>query len=284
VDRQAMSDDHLDNDDRPPRPSRSHLTLPMLLLIGWLLYELTAQPALGVAAVCLKFGWEDFRTAWWLRRRDPIRGRGWACFWLYTASGLWKSAITASIMIFAFAFLKGMQAKPGQRQQLGDLPPQIIGAFLTAFGSYLLSALATCLAVLLSLWSRVKLWLDGGVHRARRNDLWPPPDYADLRTNQAGRVVLTALILTLFTGGIATLVGVALRVGGQRPNAVGLLVVMGTLLLLMFGGLVLVLAGRDLLVRRVFAATPSECWGRVPVEDAPRAALDQTDLDRAPGY
>jgi hypothetical protein len=281
-----MSQDHLDNEAPWPPRWRGHLTLPMLLLLGWLLYELTAQPALGVAAVCLKFGWEDFRTACWLRRRDPVRGRARACFWLYTASGLWKSAITASVMIFAFAFLKGMQANAGggQARLGGELPPQVIGALLTAFGSYVLSSLATCAAVWLALWYRIKLWLDAGVHRARREGLWPPPDYRDLRTNKAGRVVLTALVLTLFTCGFTTLVAVALGLGGRRPDAFGLLAIMGTLLLLMFVGPVLILAGRDLLVRHVFAATPSECWGAVPVEDGPWAALDQPDLDRAPGY
>src|SRR5205823_1721793 len=54
--------------------------------VGWALYELTTQPALGAVAVCLKFGWEDFRTARWLRRRDPNRRRGRACFWLYVGN------------------------------------------------------------------------------------------------------------------------------------------------------------------------------------------------------
>ena len=69
----------------------------LLLIVAWLVFELTAQPALAVAAVCVKFGWEDFRTARWLRRSDPDRLRGRACFWLYVASGLWKTAITGTV-------------------------------------------------------------------------------------------------------------------------------------------------------------------------------------------
>jgi hypothetical protein len=284
-----MSHDPLENEtDVPRRRWGGHLTLPMLLLLGWLLYELTAQPALGVAAVCLKFGWEDFRTAGWLRRRDPDRRRGRAAFWLYTASGLWKSAITASVMIFAFAFVKGLQEAnraPAPRGQPRDgIPPQVIGALLTAFGSYVLSTLATCAALFLALWYRLKLWLDAGVHRARRDNLWPPPDDPAPRTNKAGRVVLTALILTIFTGGFAALVAVAVGVSGRQLDAFGLLLVLAVLVLLMFGVPVAILVGRDLLARRVFAAAPSECWGTVPAGETLWAALDQPDLDRAPGY
>src|SRR4051794_36905981 len=93
-------------DERPAPAWRPTPPLPLLLVVGWVLYELTAQPALGVAAICLKFGWEDFPPAFWLRRNDPQRTRADACFWLYIASGVWKAAITASVMIFAFAFLR----------------------------------------------------------------------------------------------------------------------------------------------------------------------------------
>src|SRR5579883_2341719 len=82
--------------------SRLHLSWPMLFVAGWLLYELTTKPTLGAVAVCLKFGWEDFRTAIWLRRNDPRRLRGRACFWLYLASGLAKTAGVAGLMSIAF--------------------------------------------------------------------------------------------------------------------------------------------------------------------------------------
>jgi hypothetical protein len=59
---------------------------------------------------------------------------------------LWKAASTASIMIFAFAFLKGMQA-PWARPQPGGMPPQVLGA-LTRAGRYLLSGLTTWSLVL----------------------------------------------------------------------------------------------------------------------------------------
>src|SRR5579864_658654 len=83
--------------------SRLHLSWPMLFVIGWLVYELTTKPTLGAVAVCLKYGWEDFRAAIWLRRVDPRRLRGRACFWLYLAWGLTKTAAVACLMSIAFA-------------------------------------------------------------------------------------------------------------------------------------------------------------------------------------
>lgn len=243
---------------------RRHLTLPVLLLIGWVLYELTAQPALGVAAICLKFGWEDFATAIWLRRSDPEPRRAAACFWLYLASGLWKAAITASIMIFGFAFLQGMQGPRAPGPRPGGMPPQVLGALLTAAGGYLLSGLTTVVAVVLALWGGVKLWLDSEVHRSRRGNYWPPAVDANHRPNQAGRLVVTALILfvvpTLMAIIIALVASVAPRQGVRWEPWLVLMTlvvsVIGTV-----GGPTLILFTRDQLAERVMAARPSECWG-----------------------
>jgi hypothetical protein len=58
-------------DEYPDQQARSRwhtpLTWSALAALGLLVYELTAQPALGVSVLCLKFGWNDWRTALWLR-------------------------------------------------------------------------------------------------------------------------------------------------------------------------------------------------------------------------
>src|SRR5262245_6522225 len=93
-----------EHDDRAGRWANV-LSVPLLLVIGWVLYELTAQPALGVAAVCAKFGWDDFRTARWLLRIDPNPARGWACAWLSIANGLVKVSFTATLLSAAIICL-----------------------------------------------------------------------------------------------------------------------------------------------------------------------------------
>jgi hypothetical protein len=102
-----------DSGGEPPRWRRP-FTWVTLVAIGWVLYELTARPALGSVAVCIKFGWEDFRTALWLRRRDPYLLRGRACFWLHLASGLFRIASVAGLMSIAFIALgHTFPARPG---------------------------------------------------------------------------------------------------------------------------------------------------------------------------
>src|SRR5438552_14652063 len=112
---------HEANGRRSVRRWHGAFTWTGLLVVGWALYELTTQPALGAVAVCLKFGWEDFRTARWLGRRDPDRRRGRAHFWLYAGNGLLKAAGVASVMTFAMVTVAmGVDAR--KRGQAGRLP------------------------------------------------------------------------------------------------------------------------------------------------------------------
>src|ERR1700733_2601344 len=88
---------------------RSRWRLPFtwlgLLAVAWVIVELTHQPALGAVAVCLKFGWEDFRTARWLYHTDTQLWRRRSTFWLYLAWGLWKTAVVAFLMSIGFALV-----------------------------------------------------------------------------------------------------------------------------------------------------------------------------------
>ena len=132
------------------------MTWTGLFLAGWLLYELTAQPALAAVGVCLKFGWEDFRTAWWLRRRDSDRRRGAACFWLYLANGLWKAAVVAFVMGFALGMVAEQIPGPRRARRLEE----IVGAIVltTVFG-FSLSGLAAMRAIWIARRDGLRLWL-----------------------------------------------------------------------------------------------------------------------------
>jgi hypothetical protein len=251
----------LENEERPRRRWPSALTWPVLLALGWiLLYELPNHPGIGIAAICVKFGWEDFHTGFWLWRTDYHRGRGSACFWLYLAAGLWNAAIAATIMIFAFAFLAGLrQPAPRVPGQPNGPPPHVIGALLMAFIGFGLSALSTGLAIVLALGHRLKLWIDSGVNQARRDNLWPPPDLPRGRRNRVGWLMGTALILTVVPAVIILLLILSVHPGMQRgPNQSWLPIL---LTMSLIGVPIFVLVLRDLLHRRVVAGSPSECWG-----------------------
>jgi hypothetical protein len=249
-----------------PRSRRwgRHLFWSGLILIGLLVYEVTAQPGLGVAVACTKFGWNDFLTARWLWRIDPNRRRGRACGFLYVASGFWKIALTGFAVIWIVAILD----QPARRQQAAAAgpPPEFIGAGIATVVGFGTSTLFTCVALRSAWRSRVKLWLSPGVHGARREDLWPSlhePAYAG--TNHAHGVILTALVLAYFFGAVV-LGAVILSVcaaGGLMNGTLAAIVGLG----LMFVGPVLLLLFNDALQRRVIAASPADCWSTAEAED-----------------
>ena len=274
-----------DTGEHPEAPRRrwfSLLTLIALLLVGWAVVELTAQPALGVAAVCTKFGWEDFRTGWWLRQRDPQRRRGAACFWLYIASGLWKIAITASLMIFAYIALKVLGLIGGRPAAL-----HLVGAMLTAFCTIGLATVTACRALLLARMSGARLWLHPQVHRARRRDQWPPSRAG--QRNLGGMLVGTALFALLVPAlFVAMFFGVRRFLGPLAQPGPGLAFLAGFPALCALLGLSLYYFVRGVLNRRVFARTPEQCWDKqaVPEEQQPAApaftcAADEIAASRA---
>jgi hypothetical protein len=275
--------------NREPRPARSWahvLSWPMLLALAWLLYELTAQPALAVAAVCVKFGWEDFCTAFWLWWKDPNRGRANACFWLYFAAGLWLAAIAATAMLFGFAFLTGVRQQAGPAPGVVPVgngpPPHVIAALLTALIGFGFSTLLTCLALVLAWCFRVKLWLDGAVHRARRAGRWPPTNAPPGRANKFGCLLGTALVLTALPA-IFLAVGVILALNPPQPGAAGggMPGWMPVLILALLIGIpALALGLRDFLSRRVMAKSAAECWG--PDAVAPADGWAEAESQKTP--
>jgi hypothetical protein len=262
-------DEPLPPDDSHPARPRPWLTWPLLLAVGLLVYETTAQPGLGAAIACTKFGWEDFLTARWLRRRDPNRLRGRAGFWLYVAAGLWKTAITGVVVVFGVAFLMASLQPPPPAGRAGGppAPPPAVffGAFLAAFFGFGLCTVATMRALVIALWYGQPLWLDAGVHRDRRAGRWPPA-VTPGRHNRAGAVLLTALFLAMyvFLGVFYALLRAALggwagQIAGRPGVGEAVANVIGIGLFLVSP--VLLLVSRDLLGQLVLARSPAECWG-----------------------
>jgi hypothetical protein len=220
-----------------------------LLAICFVIYELTHNPALGAVAICLKFGWEDFATARWLFINDPDPWRRRATFWVYLAWGLWKIALVACLMTTGFVLVNPLnRAAPGA-------PMALVWAFagtvLTALAGFLLSALMTAIGVGIAWCGGVRLWLDTGVHRARRWNRWPPAAVCAGRDNRLEQLLLTALMI----GGFAILAGVVAGVN-RLGNVAGPLVCG----LLAIAAPVAFALGRNAVARAVRASSPYECW------------------------
>src|SRR5262249_7000560 len=152
---------------------------------------------------------------------DPDWRRARATFWLYLASGLWKMAITASLMIFGYIFLAMLGALgPGAERH-------VVGAILTAFVGIASATVTACLAIFLALVWRIKLWLNSATHFARRHNVWPPPPAPPKAHNAAGLLLGTSLFATLvpllLTG---LLVGVSRALGPLNAGGPGPLIVL----------------------------------------------------------
>jgi hypothetical protein len=243
--------------EKPPVPRRwvNSITWTTLIGLGFVVYELTSQPGLGVAILCIKFGINDFSTALWLRRIDANVKRGRTCFWLYAATGLWKIAITGTILMFTVATVNGALNRAPAAKGAGQPPDAFIGAMLSAFFGFQLSMMASITAFFTAWMRGIKLWYSSAMHFARRRKIWPSY-HPQPGSNRVGRLVLTAFI------GLATLAIISLSAMVlAQPNRGLSLIWSSSLMGMMFGGAVGILSLWDLIRRNMLAACPFDCWG-----------------------
>lgn len=238
--------------DQPPAKQwAEHVSWGAMLALGWLIYEVTAQPAVGIVIACAKFGWNDFLTAHWLLRSDPDRGRGRTCFWFYFASGLWKITAAAFIVTGLILIVAVVMGLRGPR-----LPKGLMLTALTSAGGIMLLAVIPLLGVLCARFYRVKVWIDSSIHAYRRANVWPPePD----GVNSTMGLLFPALMVPITMTAIVTFRG-------------------GVLLLLasVFAEGILLWS----LFRGVSARTPYECWDPVAEDgDPPQSGLPDTSQE-----
>lgn len=249
------------DEEEGPRPWRAALTWSGLLTAGVIVYELTNQPAVGVATTCLKIGWEDFKTAYWLRRVDPRKARGRACWWAYVGLGLWKVAAasfvtTAAIALGAFALsLPIGNAAPNRVDQA------LMGAFYTLLPCIALATGSAFYVVWLAYRDGLKIWLHESVNQARRHGVWPPYDPARIWPPPQGDWEAPSRmgLLIMFPTVYIMLPTVLLKFVETLP----------VWLFFILGVANVVVAGLWFkTVRSVSALQPSECWPRDEVAAA----------------
>jgi hypothetical protein len=254
----------LEREAVPARKERDwgvHLSWTTLIVLGWVVYELTSQPAIGAAVACTKFGWADVQAAFWLRRVDPDHRRGVTCFWWYITFALWKVAIMAVLA----AVMIGLISAAFEGLPKRAVPPKPVSPVLQGVGvamgvGFGLSLLASYVAVWSALRSGIRVWLGPAPHRARTRRYWPP---SEGQVNFAPYVTFTTLI-----GSIPLSLAVVIishTVLFHIPAAPWVAFQLLTILLLLVGGLI---TAYSVLSRRVAAQTLRECWPLVPGEVA----------------
>lgn len=246
-------DRYIHEEGKEPRQWPRPLTWGALILLAWLLFEVTAQPAVGAFVICLKFGWGYFRTSLWLIRRDPNICRGLTCCALYVAAGSWKTtalAISAGVLLI----VAGGLDNPGNQM----LNHWLWGTLFAGTMGLGLSVLVSYATIVLSLCTKVKLWLHHDVVRSWREDHWPPRSRDG---NKVGIVLLPASVLSVCLPFPAL---------GERwfPGISPVAALFISLSVTAW--IVLPL----LLCRWIAAAAPEECWGS---ESAPQMFTTTTE-------
>jgi hypothetical protein len=229
-----------------------------LFASGWVLFEFAAAPGVGVTVASLKFGWNDFLTALWLRRRDPDRDRSAVCFWFFVASGLWKITVVAFLLTILIGTAARQNGRPARR---------FVGSstLLTVSGLALLT-IVPVIGALRARQTGVRVWVNGSLHAYRRRNQWPV--WPAGRNNVRG-LLLASLILPMLVTAILV------RFRGPAMLA-ALLAETGFLWML---------------ARNVAARKPDEAWGTawdpdfktLPTQPEPALlAVDPDDEFRAP--
>lgn len=210
-----------------------------LAAAGWAVFELTRSPALGSVLIALKFAWEDFRSAVWLWRRDPLPWRRRATASLYLAWGLCKTGAVAFLMSFIFLLFMARNAAPVQAEAI------TLGTISTTAVAFLLSTLLMTLAIGIAWFAGLKLWLDGGVRRARRHDFWPPTPFCQGRNCPLAALTYSSMAATVPLYVVS--VGVAFQFFPRVIRVLPALLLAAPVLLLVLGSL-------------VNADRPEDCW------------------------
>ncbi len=191
-----MHETYIDDNTPVQSPRRWTIALAWLAAIAasYLIFVISSDLGLGLAAISLRFGWSDFQTARWLRRRDPYRQRGVANFWLYASSGSWKAAQVAAVgQVIFFSTLvvnptEGFKKpfNPDNRNERLETPLEKQLQKTTPICLVFATGFVVC-AVLASWHSSCKgpkLRLNKAVHQARKADVWPPAIGESNKANQ----------------------------------------------------------------------------------------------------
>jgi hypothetical protein len=258
-----------EDESRARAATRRAVPWVVLGIVAAVLLELFAHPLLALSVFSLKFALNDFLTAGWLLRGDPVRARGRTCAVLYAAAGFWK-ALVINYAIFtaaiAYTLLTGRPAWP---QPAPGVPaPNFAADGLTVWAGptllgYVITAVLGLIAWGMAASRKQRLWLGPAANVARREGLWPPPDLGPnwLRFGPALIAAVPPALCGLF-GGIAISAfpipaGVAPRIWKLD---VPLHFLFGIELVLLPLAMLSVLhdrTGRPYLLAR----TPAECWG-----------------------
>ncbi len=243
-----------------------------VIALAVLAFEVTADPGLTVALGCLKFGWDEFRLARWLKRADPDRRRGRVCAWFYLAWGLWRISLVAIATAFILALVMLLLEKQlGRVPGAAGPPPGFAGALMLSLCGFFFCSAVSSIAVVLALRNSIKIWVGPEVRWAKERNCWPPQDAAEGRytSNRTKVILLSGLITIVVVGFFVVFLPLSFFLfparGAQNKNS-DQIILMFTLIFLT-GVPMAILMLLEKLGNRMIAASPWDCWVRLTDSD-----------------
>lgn len=267
----------IEDDARPESASgfTRHWDSLLLVTLAWILFKVFAEPALSLVVCSIKFGWKDFANSVWLWRYDPVATRGRAVAAFNVAAGFWRITVGALALIVAALIINGILIGAQGGEPFNDEDGLLAGlTFAIVMMCFLLSSVSTYVAILFAWLGKCRVWLDPTVADFRKKNVWPP---VPTGSNQLSRVVTTSLILLALAVIVGSIVAIIplMNGRGQAPGPLVFLPVIGMLF-----GAVLILGGREKLLRSLAAAVPHDCWFEIidfPFEIERRFEEDDAD-------
>ena len=219
-----------------------------------MLFRFTANLSLSVLVACLRFGWADVRIAVWILRNDPRRAR--AC--LLSLFQITVGALRVVLAGGAAAFILTVLFCLSENLGVPNLEP-VRAVVLTAVAGFVGASGLALVGLIAATIARQKIWIDRSLVR-RIGEAYPPAQFGDWNEMLLLLVVLATVIFFLGLLGVCT-------VGVERipPMDIGLLVTAAIL-----GGLIPAIL-TAILVDRISAQSPAECWPELHAEGPNRA-------------
>lgn len=217
------------------------------VLLAAVVFELTIDPVLASAVLCLKFAFGDCFVAVRLLVDDPRVSRGLACCFGYLGYGAAKATVVGGlaglgVMVVVHTFWPGR------------FPFRSPMLTVTAGVCALTAAFCSVAAFILAAVGGFRLWISNGILESLAVDKWPPRPQSS--RNDAGALAVFASFSVLVLAYIVILVIVAGLRWRVREELVMFIALAGVLLI---GSLIY-----RLTTSRLIAASPAECWPEEP--------------------
>lgn len=164
--------------DEPPEPTwflRGDTWSWLFPIIGFCVFESLANPGIGIAVACLKFGYADFRTSVWLLG-DKKTGRGGVHAPLYFARGCFITLFCSIVGWIVIAFFERQLIK---NNPMAVLEALMISNLIVSLVGFCGGILATGIALNLIAHRRQRVWVDATIHESRRQKRWAAACYGN---------------------------------------------------------------------------------------------------------